>query len=362
MPVFDLGGAEKQGHYIAKSMKDSGLYDVEVWALNKSSGMLIPKLEEDGLPVKNLNIPFSVFQNRWARLRTYWTFLWAVRRAKFEIILPFTYHCNVLSASVFRFAGVKQCLWFQIAMEYHIPLTFFEKIARKMNPTYASNSYAAGRFIAEKHGISAENVHFIPNPFEKKAALSSVEDWRNKLQIGPENITMVMAANFFPEKDHITLIHGLVQLLQRYPQLILVFAGSSQPETNSNKAKALAFDLGIGSQLKFIGSTNDIPGLLATAHIGILSSRSEGSPNALIEYMGYGLPVLATNIPAISELLGADYPFLFELENIDDFVEKTSTLIQQLESSQGLVNRNREIIETEYTIHSNFNAFHKILA
>ena len=49
LPVFDLGGAEKQGYYIAKSLQDSGLYDVEVWALDNGSGNLCPLLESSNL-------------------------------------------------------------------------------------------------------------------------------------------------------------------------------------------------------------------------------------------------------------------------------------------------------------------------
>lgn len=361
LPVFDLGGAEKQGMYIADSMQKSGLYEVEVWAMNQGGGMLIAKLDELGLKHSLVGIPFASFNARLSRLKAYWKFLRLVRKSRFDIIIPFTYHCNVISATVARLAGVKKCVWFQIAMEYHIPLSFFEKLAIKLKPTYAANSLAAADFIAQKHGKNPSDVTFIPNPFEKKAALDTPTVWREKLNVSEDAIVMVMAANFYPEKDHATLLRGLSVLRRELPNLVLVFAGGLNPEAQSNKAKALAFDLGLGKEVRFIGSTNDIPGLLAAAQIGILSSRSEGSPNALIEYMGYGLPVIATNIPAISELLGKDYPFLFEVENVDDFVAKARMLILTLSESQQWVAKNKQHIEEKYTVSSNFTAFHQLI-
>lgn len=355
LPVFNLGGAEKQGLYIADSLQKTGKYEVEVWALQNGGEMLKVRLEECGLKYKNLDIPFSAFESRSGRLKAYWKYLNELRKANIDILIPFTYHCNVMSASVFRLAGVKKCIWFQIAMEYHIPMGTFEKLALNRKPIYAANSRAAGDFIANKHGIDPKSVSFIPNPFEPVPAKYTAENWRQKLGMKSSDVLMVMAANFFPEKDHITLLKGLNILLPDYPNLKLIFAGGLQPETASNAVKAAAFDLGLCNHVHFIGSTDDVPGLLNAAQVGILSSRSEGSPNALIEYMGYGIPVIATDIPAISELLGKDYPYLFEVENVDDFVQKTQQLLSR--SNTKLVEKNQAIIAETYTVSTNLNAF-----
>ena len=322
LPVFDLGGAEKQGLYIAKSLQESGQYEVEVWAFYKGTGLLLVKLEEANLKCRLLNIPFSLNQNRFSKIKTCFQFSLQVRKSKFDIIIPFTYYYNVLAASVFRFAGVKKCIWFQIAMEYNFPLTSLEKMAIKFKPIYAANSLAGAEFIADRHSISKDKVKFIPNPFEKNAPKSDVDNWRKKLEVSTEDIVLLMSANFYPEKDHDTLIKGLNILLKTNPKLILVFAGGLLNSAKAYQLKALAFDLKLQDKVKFIGSTDDMPGLLRAVDIGILSTRSEGSPNSLIEYMGYGLPIIATNITPVVELLGKNYPYLFKVEDVDDFVSK----------------------------------------
>lgn len=359
IPVFNLGGAEKQALYIADSLQKTGNYEVEVWGLQNGTEMLKTRLNQCGIKHKNIEISFACFHSIGGRLRAYWKFMKALRKAKIDIIIPFTYHCNVISASVFRLARVKKCIWFQIAMEYHIPSGSFERLALKFKPTYASNSKSAGAFIAERHRINPKTVSFIPNPFEPVPANYSAETWRQKLNVETTDILMVMVANFFPEKDHITLLKGLKILLSDFPNLKLIFAGGLQPESESKAAKATAFDLGLCNQVVFLGSTDDIPGLLSVAHIGVLSSRSEGSPNALIEYMGYGIPVIATNIPAISELLGVDYPYLFKIESVDDFVQKTKLLLTN--NNTQLLGKNKSIIAMSYTVSSNLKAFMNVI-
>jgi glycosyltransferase involved in cell wall biosynthesis len=365
LPVFDLGGAEKQGFYIAKSLQTSGMYDVEVWALDQGSGNLCALLETNQLRYSNLSIPFSSFYNRRKRLKIYLQFRNKLRKSRINAIIPFTYHCNVLAVSTYKFAGVQKCLWFQIAMEFHIPLSFFEKLALKFNPIYAANSIAAGSFISEKHRIELEKVAFIPNPFESVDWKQDRTFWRNQLGVSSEETMLFIAANFFPEKDHETLIQGFYEAVQANKQLKLVLAGSQNYVERINAVKALCFQLGLTKeQVVFIGSSDDVPGLINASDICLLTSISEGSPNALIEYMGYGKPIIASNIPSIAELLKSDYPFLFEPKNALDLARKMLDLTTILSTDlvEGWVAKNQARILTEYTIETNFNAFQKLLA
>jgi glycosyltransferase involved in cell wall biosynthesis len=270
-----------------------------------------------------------------------------------------------LAASTYKFAGVKKCLWFQIAMEFHIPMSTFEKMALKFKPIYASNSKAAGKFIADRHAQDANDVSFIPNPFEKIAIKTEKEDWRLKLGIANDEIMLFMAANFFPEKDHETLIKGFHLALKQNSKLKLVLAGSQNNKDRVNLIKAICHDLGLmKSQINLIGASDDVSGLINASDICLLTSVSEGSPNALIEYMGYGKPIVASSIPSIKELLNPAYPYLFEAQNSDDLSVKIIEIISILgtEYCQNLVKANQNTVLTEYTIQANFNAFHTLLS
>ena len=91
-----------------------------------------------------------------------------------------------------------------------------------------------------------------------------------------------------------------------------------------------------------LGSVNDIGGLMQVSNAGILSSKMEGTPNVVLEYILMGLPFIGTRIPGIVEIVGDDYPMLFDvgdsdelavlLENVAagknrDYVEKLKTAV-----------------------------------
>jgi glycosyltransferase involved in cell wall biosynthesis len=77
--------------------------------------------------------------------------------------------------------------------------------------------------------------------------------------------------------------------------------------------------------------------------------------------MGYGLPVIASSIPAIVELLGADYPYLFQVDDSTDFTTKAENLLKSLGKVDNLVNENKQIISKTYSVSSNFQAFNQLL-
>ena len=69
--------------------------------------------------------------------------------------------------------------------------------------------------------------------------------------------------------------------------------------------------------------TTDVAGLLQAADIGVLSTRSEGCPNSVLEHMLAGLPVVATAIPALHEVFDAcDGACLFPVGDRDAFADR----------------------------------------
>ena len=61
--------------------------------------------------------------------------------------------------------------------------------------------------------------------------------------------------------------------------------------------------LGMGESFLFLGCRNDVAEILACCDIAVLSSLAEGLPNALLEYMGAGLPAVVTRVGGNAELV-----------------------------------------------------------
>ena len=87
-----------------------------------------------------------------------------------------------------------------------------------------------------------------------------------------------------------------------YPRPCLVLAGA--PLFTFSDVKRLAEETGVSETVRFPGQVKDISGLLHACDIGVLISKHEGLPNAVLEYMAAGLPVIATDLPGNREALG----------------------------------------------------------
>lgn len=143
------------------------------------------------------------------------------------------------------------------------------------------------------------------------------------------DINLIMVASFSQQKDQITLIRSLQMLPEKFK---LHFAGNG-PQLE--RAKDLAKDLGISNRIFFLGNRKDIPDLLKSMDIFILSSNWEGFGLVTVEAMASGLPVVASNITGLSEVV-MGYGKLFEKGNEKELSEmifeiaKNSELYKEL--------------------------------
>jgi len=120
---------------------------------------------------------------------------------------------------------------------------------------------------------------------------------RNKKKIDPNNIKLIMVARFDVQKDHETLLKAL-QLLPSNYTLSLVGEGPGM-----NRIKDLAKTLKIEPRISFLGFRKDIPKLYKKHDIFILSSNWEGFGLVAIEAMAAGLPVIASDVPGLKEIV-----------------------------------------------------------
>lgn len=122
---------------------------------------------------------------------------------------------------------------------------------------------------------------------------------RGALGIQEHEVVFIHVARFDPLKDHATAVRGFAELSSAASRLILVGDGPTKPEVES-----LVKGLGLEKRLALLGFRTDIPELLAAADVFLLTSLSEGVPVTIIEAMAAGLPVIATAVGGVPELIG----------------------------------------------------------
>ena len=124
--------------------------------------------------------------------------------------------------------------------------------------------------------------------------------WRSAHGFGRDEVLIVSVARLEPQKDPLGLIQGFARGLERDPRCHLLLAGAGDLE---NAVRECADRCGVSGRVHLLGACSDVPDLLAAADLFALASRWEGSPLAVMEAMAARLPVVATAVGEVPELV-----------------------------------------------------------
>jgi glycosyltransferase involved in cell wall biosynthesis len=157
-----------------------------------------------------------------------------------------------------------------------------------------SNSVAA--WIKSFGGYPSERIRVIPNGCDISSIRARADLVRKNAGLRPKRVIMV--ARLEKAKDHETLLRAMVLVRHVLPDVELLLVGDG-PRRQHLQGLAARIDSGV----RFLGSRQDVPELLASADVFVLSTHTEGFGIALIEAMAAGLPVIASDIPACREIV-----------------------------------------------------------
>lgn len=192
--------------------------------------------------------------------------------------------------------------------------------------------------------VGAARLHAVPNGvlterFEPGPGQAATR--RAELGIAPEDTVVVTVARLVWFKGLETLIDACALLHQRWPRLRLVIVGDGPLRAALEQRVA---DRGASGHVIFAGERSDVPEMLGAADIFALSSVSEGMPISILEAMAARLPVVATSVGGIPELIGAgETGLLVPARDPDAFAAALDKLVAApaLRRSMGAAGRHR---------------------
>lgn len=122
---------------------------------------------------------------------------------------------------------------------------------------------------------------------------------RKSLGLPARGLLVGIVGRLAPVKDLPTFISASAQIAKADPSIAFVVAGDGPLRSEVEKeAKSL-----LGDKIRFLGWENDLPSLYSALDIVVLTSRSEGTPVALIEAAAAGLPVVGTEVGGVSDVV-----------------------------------------------------------
>jgi glycosyltransferase involved in cell wall biosynthesis len=172
-----------------------------------------------------------------------------------------------------------------------------------------------GRAVAEVHpgaaGLGERLMPFYP-PVEPEffsAEHGDRDTARAEVGFAPQDLVLVSVGNLNPQKGHEHLLRAAALARHTRPEIKVLVAGAPHPTHRGYEAGlhrlAGELDLEVGKDVVFAGALSDVRPALAAADVFVLASvpRSEGAPTAIGEAMMMELPVVATDVGAVREMV-----------------------------------------------------------
>ena len=182
--------------------------------------------------------------------------------------------------------------------DYHARYSRFrlwltEKLIYNTSDCLLTNSEQIQRHLHQLY--PNKKIFSIPNLLELPT-----EIWTQQQKDAADDKLIVSVGRFAPEKGHHYLIEALNLLNRKDIKWRFTFLGEGELES---ELRALTTRHNLEDRVMFPGFCEDVFSVLLKADVFVLPSLHEGSPNALIEAMGIGMPCIASDVGGIRDLI-----------------------------------------------------------
>lgn len=297
LPALETGGAERMVVHLSGELTRAGIETGVVSFFDNTGSQLERALRRDGVPVWSLGKHRGPDFGMVARLRKL-----------LRTLQPHVIHTH-LSALRYTIAGV-------------IGLERAPKIVHTIHRVAERDSEFGFRWLQRwciSRGVTLiavsdevasscarvydrRNVPVIPNgiPVSRHLARPGISnETRRALGLDNDCFVFTCVAGFRRVKNHATLLEAFARM-SKQSSVRLLLAGQGELR---NELEELAHRLGISEQVLFLGERDDVVEILAASDAFVLASTSEGNPLSVLEAMSAGLPIVATAVGGMPELV-----------------------------------------------------------
>lgn len=290
IPYFCFGGAETMCENLTYALKQVG-HQVTVVSLYAEHTPISRRMEEAGVQILYLDKKLGLDVSMIPKLAK------IMGREKPDVVHT---HLDVIKYAVAaaKLAGVRRC----VHTVHNVADKEAEgRIQRTVNNFYFKLGWSVPvalsplvqDTIAEFYGMDKAKIPVIYNGVDLSRCIP-LERYADRAKV------LVHVGRFNEQKNHEGLLLAFRTVAEQEPDCRLDLLGDGELR---EKTEGLAKQLGIYEKIRFLGSQSNVYPYLKEADIFLLPSNYEGMPMTIIEAMGTGLPVVATAVGGVPDMI-----------------------------------------------------------
>jgi len=340
---FHQGGSERQAVQLTRLLLEGGRCNVFIATLDREGVLLdeIKRLGFSDVPEFRLNSFYDLHT-----ARQIWRFAQYLRKHEIDVLHAHDFYTNIfgMAAAMLARVPVRIASRRESAVRPENQRMVERGAYRAAHAVVANCEDVRQQLIRE--GVPARKARTIYNGLDL-ARVQPAQTERKEILAGlnlPQEARFVtimanMRAHVWnPEpacyKDHPTFLRAAKRVYESAPEAAFIIAGEGELKEATQE---LARSLGIADRTFFIGRCQDVGSVLSISDVCVLSSRSEGFSNAILEYMAAGKPVVATDVGGAREaILHGITGYLAPAGEHDQMADHIISLLSDPESARSM--------------------------
>jgi glycosyltransferase involved in cell wall biosynthesis len=291
-----MGGADQQILILAQAMQARG-HEVRIVALAPLGAMGL-EAQRAGIPTESLDL-----QRNLGIVPRFFRLVRMIRAWRPDVLHSHMVHANLVARAARVLAPVPALVStiHSINDGGTVRMAAYRLTSGLVDRFTIISRLAADRYVAIG-AVPETRLQIVPNTVDTarfRPLLQARGRIRQELGVG-DGFLWLAVGRFESAKDYPTMIAAFARLAAERPdsQLVLVGEGSLKSEV-----ERLVRQGGLGGRVRLLGVRRDIPELLSAADGYVLSSAWEGMPVAVLEASAVGLPIVATSVGGVPEVV-----------------------------------------------------------
>lgn len=350
IPSLNVGGTERQLIYLVRSLAKD--YEITV-VCTRESGALSGEAHRAGAKIEVLDTP-SAWDPRIRR-----RVMHVLRERRPDIVHTFLFGFDWAANAAARRFGVPVI----ISSRRELPLWMkwrhiaMQKLANRYVDCVVANSEAVAQYAIKAEKAVPALFRVIYNGVDADAFCSQMDPHiiRERYRIPFHRRIIGIVANFSPVKDHEFFVEITKELLKRRADVHFLMVGTGPL---LQKIRQRIITQSTPECYTRVSEFTEIADLYKLMDVSMLCSKVEGYPNALIESMSAGTPVVAPAVGGIPEIVRhGDTGRLVQTRDPKDFADEIEWVLNNEAESQTMAERASHFVRSALSVEKMVDAY-----